>query len=216
MFQAEISGDAYVLRFSGGARGLARIFSDAETSATVSGTLAADRLQPVAYDHVWTEDGERETVTMRFSGRRLASMTLDPPRRHPERYVPFTPESKADVLDLVSAFLWPFGELGEGTCVRTLPLVDGRRRFDITLAPARLAKFATRDGSFQAEVAVCEFRYTPVAGQRIGKPDNSILNAENAEVWIAPVGDGFAIPARVQLRSRVGRIVLEAVSITAN
>jgi hypothetical protein len=40
------------------------------------------------------------------------------------------------------------------------------------------------------------------------------LNAGGAEVWMAPVAGGFAIPARIQLQSRVGRIVLEAQSIS--
>ena len=153
---------------------------------------------------------------MRFSGHAVTTISLEPPRRHPERYAPFTRESNANAVDLVSAFLWPVKKITDEICNRTLPLVDGRRRFDITLNFDRFDNFATRDGSFLSPVAVCRLRYTAVAGQRIDKPDNSILDANDTEVWIAPVGEGFAIPTRIQLRSRAGRILLEATSVATN
>ena len=215
-FQADISGKRYTMRFSAGVQGLGRIFSDAETTATVGGKLGADRLLPSEYSHAWTEDGETETVEMRFSGRAVTTIDLEPPRRHPERYVPFTAESNSDAVDLVSAFLWPVEKITDDTCNRTLPLVDGRRRFDITLNFDRFDSFATRDQSFSSPVAVCRLRYKAIAGQRIDKPDNSILDANDTEVWIAPVGEGFAIPTRIQLRSRAGRILLEATSVATD
>ena len=86
-FQADISGKRYTMRFSAGVQGLGRISSDAETTATVGGKLGADRLLPSEYNHAWTEDGETETVEMRFSGRAVTTIDLEPPRNHPERYV---------------------------------------------------------------------------------------------------------------------------------
>ena len=93
---------------------------------------------------------------------------------------------------------------------------EDRQRIDLrgSLLSPFVSSFTTRDGSFSSRVAVCRFSYTSVAGHRIGKPDNSILNAEGTEVWIAPVEGGFAIPARIQLQTRVGRIVLEPRSIS--
>lgn len=212
---AEIVYGNYSMRFTGGVRGLARIFSDAATSVSVTGSVGADRLLPKTYSHLWTEDRESETVAMRFSGRGVTAITLDPPRRRPERYVPFTAATKADALDPVSAFLWPAGDIvTPEACDRTLPLVDGRRRFDIALTFARHEAFRTRDRSFSSPVVVCAFRYTPVAGHRIGKAsDASISESDDMEVWMAPVGKGFAVPVRIQLHSRAGRIVLEAIAV---
>jgi hypothetical protein len=215
-FQADVSNKRYTMRFSARAKGFGRIFSDAETNATVGGRLGAERLMPTEYNHVWTEDGETETVEMRFSGHAVTTIDLEPPRKHPERYVPFTKESNANASDLVSAFLGPVEKITDETCNRTLPLVDGRRRFDIRLSFDRFDSFATRDGSFSSPVAVCSMHYTPVAGQRIDRPDNSILSGDDTEVWIAPAGEGFAIPTRIQLRRRAGRIVLEATSVATN
>ena len=193
-FQADISGKRYTMRFSAGVKGLGRIFSDAETTATVGGKPGADRFLPSEYHHAWSEDGETETVDMRFSGRAVTTIDLQPPKRHPERYAPFTDETNANAVDLVSAFVWPVEKMTDETCNRTLPLVDGRRRFDITLSFTRFDNFATRDRSFSSPVAVCRLEYTAVAGQRIDRPDKSILNGGDTEIWVAPVGEGFAIP----------------------
>jgi hypothetical protein len=215
-FEAEISGLQYTLHFSGQAGGIGRIFSDASTTAIVTGNTGADRLLPSEYSHTWIEGGETERVTMQFSGRALSAMTLDPPRNHPQRYVPLTAETNADAGDLLSAFLWRVDKPTDASCNRTFRLVDGRRRFDIALTFTRMDEFATSDGSFSTPVAVCAIHYSPVAGHRIGKPDNSILNTGDAEVWIAPFGEGFALPVRIQMQSRVGRILLETRSISSN
>jgi hypothetical protein len=217
-FRAEIDGERYAVSFSGGIRGLARLFSDARTSAEAVGRVDADRLQPQDYRHLWYEDEETETVAMRFADRGVTDIALDPPLRHPERYVPMTAENRADALDPMSAFLWPApaGAAPE-TCSRTLPLVDGRRRFDIALSFARTETFATRDGSFSAPAVVCAFRYRPIAGHRPGSRSTQFLaDNDDMAVWMAPAGDGFMAPVRIDLRTRLGRIVLEATRIQAN
>ena len=152
------------MHFSARAKGFGRLFSDAETAATVGGQLGAERSCRPNTSIVWTEDGETETVDNAVRRPRRHDDRSRPPRSHPERYVPFTEESNADASDLVSAFLWPVEKITDETCNRTLPLVDGRRRFDIALGFARFDSFATRDGSFSSPVAVCSMHYTPVAG----------------------------------------------------
>lgn len=213
---AEIAGGLYAINFSGGARGLARLFSDAATTANVSGRIGGDRMEPRTYSHVWMEDGEAETISMRFERRGVSEIDA-PPHSHPERYVPLTPETNADALDPASAFLWPVsGEFGAELCDRTFPLIDGRRRFDIVLTFNRMDSFAVRDRSYSVNVVVCSFRYRAIAGQRIGKKsDASIADSGDAEVWIAPVADGLAAPVRIQFRTRAGRIILRTTAFAA-
>jgi hypothetical protein len=214
-FTAKIADGRYTIAFSGGIRGIARLFSDAETTANASGRVGSDRLQPERYSHVWTENHKVETVAMRFARRGVTAIALDPPRRHPERYVPLTPETNADALDLVSAFVWPIAAVDPELCARTLPLIDGKRRFDVTLAYARREPFATQDQSFRTNAVVCSFRYRDVAGQRIGKNDASITDSGDAEVWMAPVAQGLAMPLDIRFRTPAGRLVLKATTISA-
>jgi Protein of unknown function (DUF3108) len=210
--QAEFSDGRYTIQFSGGVTGLARLFSDAETSAAAVGDVGDDRLRPTEYKHIWKEDNETESVDLHFSGRSMTDVSIDPPREHPERYVPLTKANTADTLDMVSAFIWPVaGGVTPDICSRTLPLTDGKRRFDIALRFNRLADFATSDRSYRNHTVVCSFSYEPVAGQRIDKPEKAtIVNGDGMEVWMAPAGAGLAAPARIQLSTRIGRVELVA------
>jgi hypothetical protein len=214
---AELAGRDYSLAFSGGIRGLARLFSDARTTAHAAGRISGEQLQPGGYDHVWIEDGETETVAMRFAGRGVAAFSLTPPRERPERYVPLTEAQLANALDPLSAFLWPTPAavaLTPAICSRTLPLFDGKRRFDIDLSFARRDSYATRDGSFSGPAIVCSFRYTAVAGHRRGRTsDRFVTGSTGAEVWMASGGDGVAIPVELHLPARMGRIVLRATTL---
>jgi hypothetical protein len=210
--EAEFNDGSYSIRYSGGVIGIARFFSDVETTAAANGKIGDERLMPSDYNHVWTEDDDTETVAMHFSGRGIAEIKRDPPEDHPERYAPFTKENTADALDPISAFVWPIsGSVSPETCNRMLPLTDGRRRYDINLAFDREADFSTRDGSFQEHTVVCRFSYTPVAGFRIDEPEeDSIVNGKEMEVWMAPAGASFVAPARIQVLTRIGRVVLVA------
>ena len=143
---AEVADGRYAITFSGGVRGIARLFSDAATTANAGGRIGDDRLEPQSYSHRWSEDGEIETVEMRFKKRGVSDIAVDPPQKRPERYVPLTTDTKADAFDPVSAFLWPAsGGADKSLCDRTLQLIDGKRRFDIALSFSRTEHFATRD-----------------------------------------------------------------------
>jgi hypothetical protein len=207
---ATVEGSRYSAEFSGGIVGLARLFSDAHTSAHAAGAISAGGLQPEEYEHLWYEDDETETVKLRFSGPTLTDIALDPPIKRPERYVPVTAEQKVDVLDPLSALLWPEsnGATAE-ICDRTLPVFDGKRRFDLALS------FLREDSSKTGGAAiVCGVRYVPISGHRAkGEGDSFIKDGKGMEVWVASTAAGLLLPVRIQLDTRIGRIVFRATAV---
>lgn len=210
---AEMQGERFSLSFSGGMSGLARLFSDARTTVTASGRVTADRLQPEEYSHVWTEGDDTETVAMRFAGRGVTDVTLNPPLDRPERFVPVTAAHKADALDVASAIVWPApGGLNRDVCARTLPLFDGKRRFDIALSFKRKEAFSAR--SFAKAAMVCAIRYVPISGHKPKKETGAfVAGSRDAEVWVASVAPGYVAPVLIQLPTRIGRIVLKATRV---
>jgi hypothetical protein len=103
-------------------------------------------------------------------------------------------------------------------CSRSLPLMDGKRRFNLDFSYSRTERFATRDQSFSGRTVVCRFDYRRVAGHRIdkkAKSDDSITGSGPMEIWMAPAGDGLAVPARIQFPSRIGNVVLTATTLQA-
>jgi hypothetical protein len=216
--QAEIHDRHYTVVFSGRVSGLARLFSSARTRAQATGTIGDDRPLAEDYTHIWIEDDDTETVAMHFRGRGVAEIDLEPPLKRPERYIPLTAQHKADALDLVSGFLWPApaGAAPE-TCDRTLPLIDGKRRFDIEFAFSRMESFAVGNGLRQRRAVVCTITYRPIAGQRIDKKtDGFLTQGDDMEVWLTATGNGLVVPVKVQLASKVGRVVLEATALQTN
>jgi hypothetical protein len=217
LLAAEDADGGYSIEFSARVTGLARLFSDATMSGRAAGRFGPDRPQPDTYDHVWVEDGETENVTMRFAGTSVTDISLDPPRKRPERYVPITDAQTADVLDPVSAFLWPApGGLTPEICARTLPLIDGKYRFDIDLAFARDETFSPDGTALSYPTIVCSMRYRQIAGHRIGRKGGNFMRADApAEVWMAAAGSGLVAPVHIELQSRVGRIMLRAKTFEA-
>lgn len=209
---AEDGDGRYQIALSARVAGLARLFSDADVRAQATGSLGAERPLPESYQHVWVEDGETENVAMHFAGTAVTDIALDPPRRRPERYLPMTDADKADVLDPVSAFLWPApnGPTPD-MCARTIPLIDGKYRFDLDLAFLREDRFSARGESRARPALVCGLRYRQISGHRIDRRGGGFMKQDSAaEIWLVPAGPGFLAPAKIQIESRVGRVVLQA------
>lgn len=217
--RAELVDGRYRAEFSGRVKGLVRLFSDARLSAQADGEDGERRLRPAAYRHRWIEDDDAEIVRVAFTGSSAGDVSVEPPPRHPERYVPVTEAHKQDVLDPVSAFIWPApdGATPE-LCDRTLPLFDGTQRFDLALSFHRSETFEAGDGSFSGPAIVCAIRYRPISGHRPGKESVRFMQAnEEIEVWMAAAGAGnVLLPVKFRVQTSFGRVVLEAKDFSAD
>ena len=215
--RAAVADRSYSVEFSGRVSGLARLFFDASAHGEATGTIGADRPHAESYSHVWVEDDDTESVSMRFVGNGVAEIAIEPPRDADERVVPMSGEDKADAIDMVSSFLWPAAAgSAQKTCNRTLPLIDGKRRFDVASRFSRTEWFSTRRGQREYRAIVCRLSYRPVSGHRTDKEGDGLLSdTHDVEVWLAAVGDGLVAPVRVQIGSRFGRVVLEATKFEA-
>lgn len=215
--RAEIADRSYSISFSGGISGIVRLFTDLHTSAQVSGEIGDDRPRATDYSHVWVEGDEEETVTMHFAGDGVTGIAIKPPIKRPERYVPITAADEAQALDLVSAFLWPAASgAAPEACNRTLPLIDGRRRFDIVFGFRRMDSLKMGNGWRHYRAAVCSLQYRPIAGQRKDKKNDGFLSdGGDAEVWLASAGGGLVVPIKVKLSTRLGGVVMQATKLEA-
>ena len=210
--EAKFRDGRYTIAFSGRVGGLARLFSHASASAAAAGETGSDRLSPSEYRHQWTEDDETERARVRFRNADVIEISLERPVRHKEQDVPVTEAHKRNVLDPASAFLWPASAgAAPETCERTLKLFNGRHRFDLAFRYSRTDSFQASDGSYSGPAVVCAMRYTPLSGYRRSKASVRFM-AENRdmEVWMAPTGDGFVAPVKIRVRTKYGRLVLEA------
>jgi Protein of unknown function (DUF3108) len=96
-------------------------------------------------------------------------------------------------------------------CQRTLPVFDGRMRYDLQLAFKHLEKVKSEHG-YQGTVVVCSVYFTPVAGH---VPERSTIKylteQRDMELWLAPIaGTRLLVPYRASIPTPIGIGVLQA------
>jgi hypothetical protein len=151
---------------------------------------------------------------MRFLAHRVEDLVALPPRRHPERYLPVTPEQTANALDPLSALIQTNAPTDADGCNRTLPIFDGRERFDLALRFSRSEAFDV-NGLPRGSAVVCAIRYTPISGHRPGNKSVLFMQSnEEIEIWLARMGETLLIPVQLRLRTEYGMLVIAANHVT--
>jgi hypothetical protein len=126
-----IGPDEYVISMSGRTGGLLRVLTSGEGSMTVTGTVSGGKLSPLRYTSKTTADDDTLAVTMTFKDGNVNELEATEPPAGDDR-VALTPEHRWQVLDPLTALLVPAAADGETVCRRTLPIFDGRRRYDLS------------------------------------------------------------------------------------
>jgi hypothetical protein len=150
-----------------------------------------------------------------MSAGTVKDLVVEPPTTpHPDR-VPLTDSHRRGIFDPMSATLIRVPGNGDTVspeaCRRTLPVFDGRMRFDLQLSFNRIEQVHAQKG-YQGPVAVCSVRFVPVAGHVPERPAIKYLAAQHdMEIWLAPIaGTRVVVPYKVSLPTPIGRGVLEA------
>jgi len=101
-------------------------------------------------------------------------------------------------------------------CKRTLPIFDGRRRFDLALSFKRIDRVKA-DRGYGGPVVVCAVTFRAIAGHR---RDSALLDfltgGREIELAFAPIaGARLLAPFRLSIVSLLGNLVIEATEFTA-
>ena len=176
-------------------------------NAESTGTLTKAGPQPSTFNLRFEGGGKKEQRRMSFADGAVSQVSIIPRKKPSRRRVPVTNDQLENVLDpLSAAFL--NARHDNPVCDNTLPVFDGRLRFDIVLTPKRadtLPKEAPADLSGPA--AVCEVKFVPIAGH---KPDNPGLKfmseTDQIEVWLVPLPrTAMYLPYWIGLPTPIGR-----------
>lgn len=214
-WMAEIGEDTYTTEAKGRVAGILRVFGDAKGSAAARGIIKDGRLVPTSYaGHLISDEGD-EGVRISFSDGVVTELTAEPPSPPDPDSVPVTAADRHGVIDPISAGLVPVIGTGDvvsaAACERTLPVFDGRQRFDVALAFKRMDKVRPEKG-YQGPAVVCAVRYEPRAGYRPNRVAVKFLIAtHDVEMWLVPIaGTRLLVPARISIPTLVGIAVVAA------
>jgi hypothetical protein len=211
----DIADDHFTAAASGMTTGLLRVFASGEGTGASQGYIINGNLLPSSYAASLTADKKTEELRILISGGTVKEYSVDPPTPpHPDR-IPLAEPHKRGVTDPMTATLMRV--LGTGdvitpdACARTLPIFDGRMRYDLRLAFKRFENVKA-DRGYEGPVVVCAVYFTPLAGYIPDRPAIKYLIApRDMEVWLAPIaGTRVVVPFRMVIPTPLGTGVLEA------
>lgn len=210
----ELSDDGYVASGSAKTSGLIRLISKGDGTARVRGELKSSRVVASNFLGRYNSSRRAQRIEMSVQNGVATEISVKPPRPEKEKgRVPITQEARTNIVDPLSA-MFAFVAKGDlmspETCNRTLPIFDGRYRFNVVLAYARTEQFETAEG-YRGPVLVCRARYVPIAGHRDHKTVQQMAATREMFVWLVPIGRTRVLaPIKASVGSPIGTFVVEA------
>lgn len=207
-FSAHLEGEDYRLDAHLSTAGLPRAFYEADFKLSSEGTFEAARVRPHRYiSDSWDKSSARK-VTLDYDGDRMPHLSATPPY-DPGDLSGVMPYQQIDTQDPISTVLVPV----EGTrnpCDRSIPVFDGRRRYDLKLSFDSEVKMTPRGLGRPVTAIACNIRYVPVAPVERRKFTEMLRKNDSMKVWLAPFDSGRVyMPVRLQLRTPLGGAVAE-------
>jgi len=210
-----MGAERYAVSASGGSVDIINVLLRGEGSAKASGGIKDARLVPTSFSSSLIEDGQKIDLTMTMEDGVVTAVKDDGPPPGPDR-VPLTQEHAQGVIDPLSALLIPNkvndNTLAQESCNRTLPIFDGRRRYDLVLSFKRVETL--RGKEYAGGALVCNVILRPIAGHRA---DSMIMKyvagRRDMEIYFAPItGTRFLAPLRLFVPTLIGTMAIQATS----
>ena len=209
-WRASLSLHDYVIAASGQASGIVKAVASGEGVASAHGKLRDGRLLPSSYTSSVTRD-EKIEIRMALDAGAVTELKAETPPPTTER-VPVGDAHKAGIVDPLSALLVATDEgLTSFACRRSLPVFDGRHRYDLQLTFKRM-DWVKADRGYRGPVVVCSVRFQPIAGHRSTSTlTNFLADGRDIELWLAPIAGTLVLaPFRASVASMVGNLVIQA------
>jgi hypothetical protein len=210
---AEFKENGYTMTATGRAGGVMRMLLNGEALLAAHGVIKDGRPEPRSFTSKITSEDASENVTMSVEEGNVTELAVTPPAD--SAGVQATEGDRQGISDPLTAMLIPAGAAGEilsqEACQRTLPIFDGRHRYDLKLTFKRMDK-VTAGKSYAGPVIVCALQYQPIAGHRVSIPLVKYLSeGREMEIMLAPIaGARMLAPFRLLVVSMLANLVIQA------
>jgi hypothetical protein len=210
----DVGSSDYAIALNGKTGGVLRVLSTGEGTLAARGTITDGRPVPTSFNAKTKADDDAMDVTMTLEDGSVKELTASAPPPNEDR-VEVSDAQKKNIVDPLTALLVPAATGGDGlsqaACDRTLPVFDGRRRYDLKLAFKRMDKVKSEKG-YAGPVVVCAMKFSPVAGHR---PSSSLMKflsgGREMEITFAPMAGTRLLAAyRVAVNNMLGNLVVQA------
>ena len=206
--------DRYRVAAQGGTQGMVGWLYAWQTRLAAEGLDRNGRIEPRRYDVESNWQGNPRTVQLGFAGEgRYDLQQTPPPEPDPdiEGALPDSlPDGTVDPLSLAIAASRALEQ--SGRCDQTVPVFDGRRRYDLTLTHIDAATLPPNEYSvYQGPAVRCSFSMKRISGFRKSwsakrQPDDK---SSPPTIWMAPIREDLPpVPVRYDGAIALGNIVI--------
>jgi hypothetical protein len=194
------AAERYTLTMDYATTGVAGLFVDQSSHSQAVGRLTPLSAQPAVFQNETRRNGIeiRKRVDYRPDGTVDGNST-------PPLQVPVTPAAARGTVDNLTAYFRLQRQVAlKKTCALTVPVFDGRYRYDLVFADAGLEKLSRENGQ--------EFEGTAI-GCRMTRhlrdtPDSEeVEGAQQGVIWYASLLPGdVVVPVRMKLDTQIGSV----------
>ncbi|MEM7566395.1 MAG: DUF3108 domain-containing protein [Pseudomonadota bacterium] len=211
---ATLNDGAYRLAGGGKISGVAQLFAQGKGRVSSVGKFSRNKPVPSRYDYSETSGGEDLAIGIALRNGNVTSASVVPPLDRMSERVPVTRSHKRGVVDPLSMLVLPVSNvqraLAGDACNRTIPVYDGRARFDIKLRHIGNETVST-DG-YSGQAVICKVIFKAVSGHRKGRKEISEAESQaDIRLWLAPIGETKVLgPYKLTAKTSVGTGVIKA------
>jgi hypothetical protein len=216
----DVGDDKYLAAASGTTTGLMRLFSSGEGTGAARGSIVNGQLVPATYAASITTDHQTSEVRIALSGGDVKTFAVSPVGKNEDERVPLSEAHRHGVTDPMTGSIYRVAGGGDplvpAACNRSIPVFDGRMRYNLRLAYKHMGTVKAAKG-YAGPALVCAVYFDPIAGHIPGRAALKYLShLRTMEVWLAPVaGTSVLVPFRFQIPTPIGLGLLEATQFVA-
>ena len=215
----DIADDHYTAAASAATAGLLRIFASGQATGAARGTLAGEKVTSSNYAVTIKTPKRTDDIQIAMQNGTVKEYKAEPKDTNDD-LVPLTDAQRKGVVDPMTASLMRMPGTGDmmtaEACRRSLPIFDGRVRYNLQLAFKRMDT-VTADKGYSGPAVVCSVHFIPLGGYVPGRFSIKFLTGQREmEIWLAPIaGTRIVVPFRFETPTPLGHGVIEATQFVA-
>ena len=187
---AKLKGPAYELMAQGRFSLITGLIYRASGKTTSTGKLSKVGVKPSRFTVTYKGGSKKEERRLSFVDGAVDQVSIVPRKRPNPRNVPIAKDQLEHVLDPLTAAFLSVRSKGSPSdlniCQQTVPVFDGKQRFDIILTPKRAERLEENaPPGLSGPLAVCRVKFVPIGGYRPDHPGIKFMTqTDDIEVWL--------------------------------
>jgi Protein of unknown function (DUF3108) len=219
----KLKGPDYELQAQGRFSFISGMIYQASGKTKSAGKLSKLGAEPSSFTVTYKGGKKKEQRRISFVDGTVDEVSIEPAKRQNPHNVPIAAGQLENVLDPLTAAFLSVRSKGSpnysDVCRQTVPVFDGRQRFDIVLTPKRSERADENAPSgVSGPFAVCRVKFVPIGGYRPDNPGIKLMTqTDDIEVSLVPLPQtDLYVPYRIVVPTSWGRGVITLSKLKLN